>query len=288
LDPNDLEDWLRGGDPFEVLEDFQTLSGPSGKVILPRSASPQLVENISAALIASFLGVGLDYAKKRYMKSLPSEQADPTVVAFQEAYFAGKRYMSETLRRFGPGPTPSAGARFSDAALRRLPATYFAAGFLFRTGYLFEAHAVLRLFLEQVAWAYAVRDAHTSDEADGVSPTKSIGPLKGLLPYVGPLYGLLSERTHIGVRSHGRFVDVSGTRAMVILRHGEASLDEGWILLLAADSWSVVYELTQLPWMSSLQNWRLSTDGPALSDHRALVDLAKRMREKHNEPSTGS
>jgi hypothetical protein len=287
LDPNDLEDWLRGGDPLEVLEDFQTLAGPSGKVILPRSASPQLVENISAALIASYLGVGLEYAKKRYVKTVPEVTSDPTAVAFQEAYVTGKRQMTETLDRFGPGAIPSAGAQFSDAALRRLPATYFAAGFLFRTGYLFEAHAVLRLFLEQVAWAYAVRDAQTADDADDVSPTKAIGSLKGLLSYVGPLYGLLSKRTHIGLRSHGQFVDVSGTRAQVVLRHGEVSLAEGWILLLAADSWSVVYELTQLPWMSSLQNWCLAADGPALVDHRPLVDLAATMRKEHKEPPAG-
>jgi hypothetical protein len=286
LDSSDLPDWMGVGDPLDVLEDFTTVSGPSGKVILPRSASPQLVENIAAALIASFLGIGLEYAKKTYVKSIPQAPDNPTAVAFQEAYVAGRRHMSETMRGFGPGPIPSVGAQFSDAALRRLEATYFAAGLLFRTGYLFEAHAVLRLFLEQVAWAYAVRDAQTADDAEGVSPTKAIGQLKRLLPYVGPMYGLLSKRTHLELRSHGQFVDVSGSSARVVLRHGEASLREGWILLLAADSWSVVYELTQLPWMSSLLSWRLSTDGPALAGHRPLVDLAATMREKHSEPPT--
>lgn len=274
--------WRRPGAGLDVFEDFITLGGPGMNVIVPRSAPPGLVADIQAALISSQLGVSFAYARTRYASREPAPSDSAVVLAFRDVYFAGKNHMLETLGRFRADDQDesSAGATFADHALMRLQATYFAAGFLYGTGHLFEAHAVLRLFLEQVAWANRVRDVVTADEAAGVSPTKAISALKAVLPYVGPFYGFLSSSTHLALGEHLDFVDWSGGVTRVTLRHGAKGLAEGWVLLFAADCWSVVYERTQSQFVSELQNWRQSDDGLALIADRPFLALADPLRKR--------
>jgi hypothetical protein len=271
--------WLTK-DEIDVLEDFVFLATIGFQAILPRSAPPKLVGDVKAALVASQLGVGLAHARREYVKDGVAIAESPVAEAFRNAYFAGKGHMKTTRGRFAEGPTPSAGVVFAEVALARLPATYFAAGLLFRTGHLFEAHAVLRQFYEQVAWAFAVREATSAAAAEGVSPTKAIGELKALVPYVGPAYGYLSKRTHLSLDSHALFLDSSGERNQVILRHGLQALAEGWLLLLAADCWAVVFERTQLHFMSTLENWVPSEGGVSLAADRPFLKQARTLRDR--------
>jgi len=279
---------VHAGEPFDllvrdeigVLEDFVFVATTGFQAILPRSAPPTLVADVKAALVASQLRVGLAYARRAYVKDEVAIAESPVAEAFRNAYFTGKSHMKTTRGRFAEGPTPSAGALFAEAALARLTATYFAAGLLFRTGHLFEAHAVLRQFFEQVAWAFAVRSATSAEAVDRVSPTKAIGELKALLPYVGPAYGYLSKRTHLSLESHALFVDFSGERTQVILRHGRKALAEGWLLLFAADCWAVVFERTQLDFMSTLENWVESEGGVSLAADRPFLKQARTLRDR--------
>jgi hypothetical protein len=267
-------------DCLDTLEDFVSLGGPGGVVILPRAAPSSLLENTRAAVVASNGRIGLDYALRRYVSGHPASKPPAVYVAFQEAYFAGKQHMKETSERFRSGPEPSAGAVCAEAALARLPATYFAAGLLLRTGHLYEAHAVLRLLVEQVAWAFGVSEATSEGQARGTSVTKSVSRLREVLPYVGPLYGLLSSKTHMGLESHYGFLDWSGEYVKVKLTHGTDAWAVGWILLQAADAWAVAYERTQLPFMISMENWVGEGPNIRLRPDRPFLKRARELRER--------
>lgn len=268
------------GNAVSILEDFIEVGGLGNKVLVRRNSPPNLVSDIVAALVANQLGIGLAYARKRYVADdVPLRASDQSEV-FREIYFTGKRHMEETRRRFREGHRPTDGEFLSEAALIRLSTTYFAAGLLFRTGQLFEAHAVLRLFLEQVAWSYVVRTANSPEDAARAHPTKAIGVLARQLPYVGRLYGFLSDRTHIGLDSHGRFLIESADGPAVLLSDTVRSIEESWLLLFVADAWSVVYESAQARFIDGLENWSRTDSGMELIANRPFVAIRQELVHK--------
>src|SRR5688572_22449279 len=60
------------------------------------------------------------------------------------------------VEKFGKG-TVNWGLWAAEACLVRAKASFRSASFLVRHGYAFEASAICRLLLEQLAWAYAIR-----------------------------------------------------------------------------------------------------------------------------------
>jgi len=82
------------------------------------------------------------------------------------------------------------------AALVRLEATFKSAYGLIRKEYIFESDAVIRIILEQIAWAY-VAYGTDPDKLSMLKPNKCITKLKKVFPYAGKLYGMLSEWAHI-------------------------------------------------------------------------------------------
>lgn len=282
-DPFDLEE-RRAWTLLEILEDCIVIGNPYNGALIPRKSSPQFQQAVTAAVLSAELGISLQHAERHYVRKLPAEEPhvpEPYAV-FQEAYFLATNHIEATIARFrSRGQEPAkAGVVYADAALRRLQGTFYSAGLLFRIGFMFEARAVARTILEQVAWAYAVRNLEDAQIAKNVSATKSITELKSLLPSVGRLYGELSSDTHLGLLEHRRFLDLSGTRAKVKLTHGARSLHSGLVLLDLADYWAVVYEVTQKDYMTALENWETSDGQLQLRADRPFLRQVEAIRRK--------
>jgi hypothetical protein len=245
-------------DAAEILDDFSLIGIPGSGAIVRADTPPSLAKDIGAAFIAHQLRIGLGYARKRYVaEELPSDDR-PVARTFGAMIKESKSHLVVTAGRFeGTKPDAKLGEVASEAALSRLTSTMQAAALLFRTGYLFEAHAVLRQFIEQVAWSYSVRDLETEDALSAVTPTRAVSDLRAVLPNIGRTYGFLSDRTHLSRRDHGMFVDEDGK---VVLRHGWRSVLEGVLVPYAADAWAVVFELTQRRFMMTLESW-IEIDG---------------------------
>ncbi len=273
---------------LDILEDYIVMGLGRIAALIPRDAPESYIQGVRAAAVSTQLSISLAYALKRYVPENSEPSIPETYQHFQDIYVAGKVHMDATVSRFKPVRTdPSAGEVYSDVALRRLKATYFSAGLLFRTGHLFEARAIVRLFLEQVAWAYSVFPMTDAETAIRVSPTQSISNLKKLLPKAGSLYGELSKETHIGLETHPRFLDLTSDVSQVRITHGKESWMSGVVLLDLADFWSVIFERTQLKYIASPENWDIQNNECRLKTDRPFVSIAQDLR-KHIMASDSS
>lgn len=150
--------------------------------------------------------------------------------ALQE--WSGPGWSFDTMGRFAAG-----------AALMRLQSSFTVLSLLTRFGFGFEGASVSRLILEQIAWAYAVRD-HVDESLLDVSPTRSVGALKTLLPWAGHLYGRLSDYTHIDPALSGEYLSAhEGLNSVLLRRPTYWSPMLAWVFALLADAYVVVSEV---------------------------------------------
>lgn len=157
--------------------------------------------------------------------------------ARDQAYNALRRWSGPHTRFDVPGQFAAG------AALMRLQSSFTILSLLARFGFGFEAASVSRLMLEQIAWAYAVRD-YADEALLGVPPTRSVSTLKELLPWAGRLYGRLSDYTHIDPALGGEYVRAHEGLSLVLLRRPQYwSPMLAWVCALLADAYVVVSEV---------------------------------------------
>jgi hypothetical protein len=175
---------------------------------------------------------------KEYRTELQVFVDEVVLPARAEVFAAVGRFSSA-----GKGRYPKAGQFAAGMALTRLNTTFTVLALLTRYGYGFEAAGVARLVLEQLAWAYAVRDGEDASLLE-VMPQKSIGRLREILPWAGRLYGLLSEYAHIKPSLGGEYVEVSEEAVAVYSRRPiNWSPMLAWCYALLADAFVVVAEI---------------------------------------------
>jgi hypothetical protein len=270
-----------------ILEDFVAIGlprlGARLSALLSADANPEFIRRVQAAALSVQMGISLSYAEKRYVPPEIPKGVTKSYILFQSAYRTAVEYVSQTMQKWKCPPDETevftvGGTVFSNVALRRLEGTFRAAGLLFRIGYLFEARAVARTILEQVAWSYVVRDKINFAQASKLSPTACISDLKKLLPHVGRLYGDLSAETHLGIEQHTRFMKLDEDVPKVLLCHGAASWDSGVILLELADLWAVVFECSQRVVVHEPECWLETANGLELKFDRPMVKAIERLR----------
>lgn len=206
----------------QLLENFEIAGNRLAIALLRRPVWPSLRENINAAIVASTMSLSsLDYAKKRYgLPDLEPETEGPMMKAYElyiKSYTAAKEYLYETIKKLQPEgvPPPELGVFGASIVLQRLPDSFFSAHILYLLGHRYEGHAVARLILEQIAWAYAAVTA-TNIDIRRIVTTKAISQLKKELPAAGKLYGYLSKKTHIDYSDHHEFLFVENRRNVIL------------------------------------------------------------------------
>lgn len=245
----------RGADPVrDLLEDFDFLGTQQHVALIKRSADlADVRNNVQAALLASTLSLAsVDYAKRRYCDVRTKVKADPLVQAYVRAYFATKMYVERVRRKLRTVglPAPSAGVFTAAMVLERLPASFFCAHLLYRLGHRFEGHAISRLILEQIAWAYAAHSHTEVDEIESIEPNRAISELKRFAPDTGRLYGFLSDKTHIDYSSHLEFVSIEGGKNVVWHAYPRY-LEFAEVVLSLGDLYGLVWELSQFTYVKN-------------------------------------
>lgn len=124
----------------------------------------------------------------------------------------------------------------------RLPHSISAAHLLYRLGHNFEADAVSRQILEQIAWSFAVRNLDSMEAIQRSSPTAAIGVMARSWAPVGPLYGELSRAVHLNLDEHRSIVRPPPDYSITITQRRFARA-AGYLLVLA-DLWTMVWEWT--------------------------------------------
>lgn len=240
----------------ELLENFKAVGTRLHTVIVPGATDQKrLEENVFAAVLACTLRLSsIDYTKQRYCTSRDEKQQENSHSLYVQSYFSAKSYMQIMVKKLVTDgrPSPQLGGIGSDLVLERLPTSFFSAHLLYQLGSRYEGHAVSRLILEQIAWAYAACHMTDLDEIEAIETTKSISKLKQLAPWAGNLYGFLSQKTHIDYQNHKEFLTVEDGRDMVLLSHAEP-LEYASVILQLADLFGIVWELSQAPYIDKFE-----------------------------------
>lgn len=208
---------------FPTLPDFvahQTVGGKLSQTIgLPDSRSPHLAEDILAALIANQMGLSLAYAKKNY------------VTPFTESRWLGLTRRIDALFKLGQDrlksyvsfglDQPKEENGLQDLSMQfffRNVVAFDAAKRLSELGYLCEVAAILRMALEQFAFAGRLWALPGSTSLQAVKPVQCLNYLKCLVPASGRLYGFLSKYIHFEYDHHTHFFARSSTEIFTIQR----------------------------------------------------------------------
>lgn len=270
-----------------LLEDFDIVGTPFSIALLPMQQSSLGVrDNILAAIIASSHRLkSIDYVKERYVRSSPIDASTSPLREYINAYKSAKQYIEKLILRLsGEGlPLPSNGAFGASLVLERLPISFFSAHLLYRLGQRYEAHAVSRLILEQIAWAHEAYKLEDVDAIEKIVTTKTISNLKKVIPAAGNLYGFLSNKTHINYKSHIDFLRVENGQNMVLHSHQEF-YEYAEVMLHLADLFGIVWELSQYKYLSQVETinledsiYSVKSDRPfiaVIEDHLKKIETA--------------
>lgn len=267
-----------------LLEDFDLLGTAHSIALIPRQRSCQAMrENVLAAIIASSTDLkSIDYVKKNYVKNMSSGiDSDNVDIEYIRAYKSAKRYISKLMSKLsGEGlPLPSNGVFGASVVLERLPSSFFSAHLLYRLGYRYEAHAVSRLILEQIAWAHAAYELENLDEIKKIETTKTISKLKKIIPKCGIIYGYLSKKTHIDYESHRDFLHVNNGEN-VVLHTQHQFYEYAQIILHLADLFGIVWELSQYKYLSEVEAIQKKDNIYSVNEYRPFAAIIKEHLDK--------
>ena len=220
----------------------------------------------------------IDYAKKRYCfeKAIDDDpKAMPPAKRYISAYMASKYYIETMLSRASPCATASErlGSFGAEVALRRLQYSFFSAHLLYQLGHKYEAHAVSRLVLEQIAWAYSASQLDNLAEIKKLVTTNCISRLRELNQGYGRLYGILSKKVHLDYENHGEFLRVKNGESAVLLTLFDY-YEYAFVLLTLADLFGIVWELSQAAFIQDFEATHITDGVRSIRDDRPFKKIA--------------
>ncbi len=266
---------------LDLLEDFDAIGNPLSIALIPMFPyMPNLRQNIEAALIATAGRLkSIDYAKKTYVRNetpdiLPENEEREYIAAYKSA----KQYILKIMSKLSSEgkPLPSNGVFGASLVLERLPISFFSAHFLYRLGNRYEAHAVSRLILEQLAWANAAYELDDIDAIKKIEPTKTISKLKKIIPKCGILYGYLSNKTHIDYASHIDFLRIENGQN-VVLHTQHQFYEYAQVILYLADWFAIIWEISQFNYLSDVETVERKDGVYSVKSDRPFAEII----EKH-------
>lgn len=226
-----------------AFDDFEVIGHEPYYCAVPRSIPPKVRASIRAAFIANSGDTkSIDYLLREYGQKWGEirQRADVDEL-IARAQSESIRAVVQVTEWWVPGDhrDRELGPFAASAALMRLHTSFRSASLLVQTNSPYDAAAVLRLILEQIAWAFAVHEL-PPDRVLKQSPTK-VTPLKTLFPTAGIFYGRLTDLAHIGEDWHKAFVEWED-QPMVVMRETKYNAFLSFALLLLADWYWVVAE----------------------------------------------
>jgi hypothetical protein len=300
FDEIDVESILKPSEYVrELLEDFEVIGAkPAYIALISRNEHlGQLRDNVRAAALASSLGLkSIDNTKRKYCETYALNEEDKVPHIhhlYGDAYKCIKEYvwnMRYKLKTKGLSQ-PSLGVFGASLVLERLMYSFFCAHFLYRMGHRYEGHAVSRLILEQIAWAYEAHNLADIKDIAKIKTTQSITSLKRFYPEAGYLYGFLSKKTHIDYTNHFEFLSVENGKNAIL--HAQPEFEEyAQVLFTLGDAFGIVWELSQFDYIKQHEVIEINRDGAFIkSDRPFLTKMRKHLeiiREFVSKSSTQS
>lgn len=238
-----------------VLEDFELVATTQlAALIRRRPHLKHFADNVRAAVVASTLGLtSLDHAKRRYCDDEEElERTSLPVHAYVDAYQFIRSYLERLTTSLETEGKPAAtvGVFGASIVLERSLLSFFCAHLMYQMGYRYEGHAISRVILEQIAWAFEAHEGRDIETIQSIRTTAAVSKLKRFAPEAGALYGFLSKKTHIDYSSHSEFLRVEGGKNAVVYGH-DVMPEFGSVILRLGDLFGLVWEASQFPYLTT-------------------------------------
>jgi hypothetical protein len=219
------------------LDDYDILEMSTLSVAVPYRTTESLRKLLWSAMLTYVFGnSSVDHVIRRYghlwdKRKDKSFESDPCLLILRSTYEDVAR-IAVALEAVDLSDT-TLGRICAKSALCRLEATFKAAYGLVRRDYIFETEAVVRMLLEQLAWAH---EAHAKDDAGlrTLNPTKCITPFKAVFSDSGKFYGELSEGAHIDPSIVDNYLRFHSGGSKVIRRSAPDSQHSGYYITTLA------------------------------------------------------
>ena len=266
----------------ELLEDYEIISSNLYTALIPRYFNVRtLHQNVEAAIIATSYGLSsIDYAKKRYcsLDSIEAEIEESNEIGeyggYINSYKAAKKHILNMISKGSDEnlSLPSNGVFGAGLVLERLVFSFFCAHLLYSLGHRYEAHAVARLILEQIAWAHTAYQLEDIADIKKIVTTKAISNLKKTHPACGRIYGFLSKKTHIDYKSHFEFLRVENGKNVILHTQNEY-YEYAEIVLHLADLYGIVWEVSQHDYLTELESIEISNGDYSIKENRPFLNI---------------
>jgi hypothetical protein len=280
------------------LEDLLVLSDTLYGVGVPYTSRETFMRQIFGAMKADLMGTKPDKVVSTFGDSWSFEEIDGPLKTLYVSSAEVRPMVVKALRELHERPEfrIRIGCIASHAALFRLQSTFQACVLVVRQGMHYETQALLRLIVEQLAWAKAILD-FDDDTFFAIQPTHCISGLKPLFPEAGRMYGDLSSGAHLSPKTTVRYLSESDGLFQIAHSLGDWCLVDCLRLLKVADYFSVMCEFvvkepgrlgSSLSYDERSDVWSLRADRPSLEPftrYKPIIDTALAEFQRQNPTS---
>jgi len=190
--------------PLFQMRDFDVLLNQALPVGIDSGYPSELRVRLSAASLSFNMGnKSVDHFRKHYLADLtysvsPPDRLDKRIAGSIKGRL---RSFEEILEKLEPAE-PKLGHMVAKWTFMRIPFSFGHGITCAQRGALFECLAIVRMILEQAAWALEIRGLDDIDEITSRQAQQSLRALRPLHPAAGKFYGWLSAHAHWTYDAH--------------------------------------------------------------------------------------
>ena len=173
---------------------------------------------IAAAFVSNNLGIGMDYALKRYLKGVEYENSSGRLDEKAERLFLDATAALTDAYAFSKPEDAAEQDFFFALAFMKTTSTLEAAHGLTQQGYLSEPMALCRMAIETLAWAIASSGASDGTDFLAITTRKAISQAIKKFGTFGRMYGVSSKFAHWEPEVHLSFLLMGKNGSEVISR----------------------------------------------------------------------
>ena len=241
---------------FIVQTGFDVVSDQSSAFAVPRGSPQELIRYHCAAHKAYYGRYrSIDHVLRVYGSCWKTPVDYPKPYRLIHSATATVRGSVESIvgKATHPSNLPDCpGLVAAGATLVRLQTSFRAACVLCETRMGFEVFCLAKLILEQIAWAYTVREIE-DEWPYKVKPSKCIYRLKSLYPRVGKIYGSINEQAHLDPKKIRDFTETDAQDYLILLRDIDKCLLGCLYLLQLADMYGTCMEVIYRRWYTTFE-----------------------------------
>jgi hypothetical protein len=189
-----------------------------GMIPIKHQWPTSLKRRLAAAFISNNLGIGMDYALKRYVGNTKYPQSENRLDIRAENIILFTLDRIPEIYAFEKPGDANPNDFFFSLSFLKSTSTLSAAHTMAQQGYLSETITLCRMALETLAWSVAASHASDHNQILKISTTRAITIANKKFKKFGRLYGLASKFTHWEPEVHLSFVSMGENGSEIVTR----------------------------------------------------------------------